>query len=197
MTSRHLWGHYQSFGEGARRPLGGPGSLSPLPRPQPAFPGQPEQAGRTSPQVLRPLLLPPWPSSVPSSFTPLSTSGLVHIYRHFPGLPHAHSWAGQPLSGFVLVHEPQGLSRGALGTPSPWAPSLPLRAELSALRAGRAELPLWAELGHQGTPRVTRNRHRPGRVCPCCAPSPAPGTEVQEGPIGGQLLTRCCGAERP
>ena len=112
----------------------------------------------------RQLLLPPWPSSVPSSHPVTLLWGHPHC-THSPSLPHIRSQAGCPLSGSDLVLEPltpstspglfQQSSCVVLGKPPPWAPCL-LRAELLALRVGRADLPLWVELGPPGHSRATR-----------------------------------------
>lgn len=112
----------------------------------------------------RQLLLPPWPSSVPSS----------HPVTLLWGHPHCtHSRAFLTFTarrdvrclGLYLVLEPltpstcpglfQQSSCMVLGKPPSWAPRL-LRAELLALRVGRADLPLWVELGPPGHSRATR-----------------------------------------
>lgn len=113
----------------------------------------------------RQLLLPPWPSSVPSSH-PVTLLRVHPHCTHSPSLPYIHSWAGCPLSGSVLstgATDPHPQAPGllqqsscvVLGKPPPWAPSL-LRAELLALRVGRADLPLWVEPGPPGHSCVTR-----------------------------------------
>ena len=97
--------------------------------------------------------------------TPSPFSGVTHTAHTLPAFLTFTARRDIRCLGLYLVLEPltpstspglfQQSSCVVLGKPPSWAPRL-LRAELLALRVGRADLPLWVELGPPGHSRATR-----------------------------------------